>query len=102
MHENGFEVVSITADDVDTLKRFAARRKIKFPLLSDEKKEAIAAFNLFNDRFPEGRRYYGTAVPQVVVVGANGVVTRTFSGHGYTSDEEIEGIVDRAAAGPAS
>jgi hypothetical protein len=41
-------------------------------------------------------------VPQVVVVDANGVVTRTFSGHGYTSDDEIEGIVDRAVAGPAS
>jgi hypothetical protein len=30
VHENGFEVVSITADDVETLKRFAARRKSSF------------------------------------------------------------------------
>ena len=57
VHENGFEVVSVTADVVETLKRFSARRKVKFPLLSDEKKESIAAFNLFNDRFPEGSRY---------------------------------------------
>ncbi len=99
IRENGFEVVSVTADDVRTVKRFAARRDIKYPLLSDVNKEAIRAFNLFNDRFPEGSRYHGTAVPQVVVVNAEGVVTHTFSGHGYTADEEIEGIVERALQG---
>ena len=102
VRENGFEVVSVTSDDVRTIKRFAARRGIKYPLLSDVNKEAISAFNLFNDRFPETSRYYGTAVPQVVVVNADGIVTHTFSGHGYTADHEIEGIVERALQGGSS
>lgn len=74
---------------------------MNFPLLSDKDAEIINAFDLFNDRFPEGSRYHGTAVPQVVVVSPEGVITRTFSGHGYTTDEEISGIVERALAGPA-
>lgn len=91
----------MTNDDVKTLERFAKRRKVGFPLLSDSNAEIISAFNLFNDRFPEGSRYYGTSVPQVVVVSPDGVVTRTFSGHGYTSDDEIRGIVERALQDPA-
>lgn len=92
----------MTNDEVATLARFTKRRKIAFPLLSDEGSKVITAFNLFNDSGEPGSYYYGTAVPQVVVVGPDGVVTRTFSGHGYTSDEEIEGIVERAVKGPAS
>lgn len=68
MHENGLQVVSVTNDDVNTLERFAKRRKVEFPLLSDSNADIISAFNLFNTRFPEGSRYYGTSVPQVVVV----------------------------------
>ena len=102
MHENGLQVVSVTNDDVATLERFAKRRKVGYPLLSDQGSKVISAFNLFNDRFSEGSRYYGTSVPQVVVVSPEGVVTQTFSGHGYTSDDEIKGIVERALQGPAS
>ncbi len=87
---------------MDTLKRFAARRQIKFPLLSDSKSEAIRAFGLFNDGPPPESRYYGTSLPQVVVVNADGIVTHIFSGHGYTADEEIEGIVKRAVQGSSS
>jgi peroxiredoxin len=84
---------------VATLARFAKRRNVAYPLLSDQGSKVITAFDLFNDRFPEGSRYYGTSVPQVVVVNPKGVVTRTFSGHGYTSDEEIRGIVEAALQG---
>jgi peroxiredoxin len=91
----------VTNDDVRTLERFAKRRKVDFPLLSDQGSKVISAFNLFNDRFPEGSRYYGTSVPQVVVVNPDGVVTHTFSGHGYTSDEEIKGIVEQSLQGLA-
>jgi peroxiredoxin len=83
------------------VKRFAARRKIAFPPLSDPDKQVISAFDLFNDRFPEGSRYYGTAVPRVVVVNADGVVTNIWGGHGYTSEAEIETILERASQ-PAS
>ena len=58
----------------------------------------VNAFGLFNDRFPEGSRYRGTAIPMVVVVNADGVVTRTYNGHGYTQAHEIATIVDNAVA----
>jgi len=86
---------------VATLERFAKRRNAAFPLLSDQGSKVITAFNLFNDRFPEGSRYHGTSIPQVVVVNPEGVVTRTFSGHGYTTDEEIRDIIEQALQGPA-
>jgi peroxiredoxin len=92
----------VTNDEIKTLERFTKRHKIAFPLLSDEGSKIITAFNLFNSSGQPGSYYYGTAVPQVVVVNPEGVVTLTFSGHGYTSDDEIEGIVERAVQGPAS
>lgn len=60
----------------------------------------ISAFGLFNDRFPESSRYYGTSIPRVVVVNPDGVITHAYQGHGYTSDFEIETIVNRAAGLP--
>lgn len=86
---------------METLKRFAARRGIKYPLLADSGSKAIRAFGLFNNGPPPESRYYGTALPQVVVVNADGIVTHTFSGHGYTADEEIRGIIERALEGAA-
>lgn len=86
---------------MSTLERFAKRRNVAYPLLSDQGAKVISAFNLFNDRFPESSRYYGTSVPQVVVVNPDGVVTHTFSGHGYITDEEIRGIVETALQGPS-
>ena len=86
----------MTADDVATVQRFAKIRKIDYPLLSDEERGVINAFGLFNDRFPEGSRYRGTAIPMVVVVNAEGVVTKTYDGHGYTEAHEIATIVNNA------
>lgn len=97
--------MSVTADDVATVQRFAKIRKIDYPLLSDENRAVINAFGLFNDRFPEGSRYRGTAIPMVVVVNAEGVVTKTYNGHGYTEEHEITTIVNNAveaADGPKS
>ena len=97
--------MSVTADDIETVQRFAKIRKIDYPLLSDENRGVINAFGLFNDRFPEGSRYRGTAIPMVVVVNAEGVVTHTYNGHGYTEDHEIATIVNNAieeAGGPKS
>ena len=97
--------MSVTADDVATIQRFAKIRKIDFPLLSDENRGVINAFGLFNDRFPEGSRYRGTAIPMVIVANAEGVVTHVYSGHGYTEDHEIATIVNNAveaADGPKS
>lgn len=88
--------MSVTADDVATVQRFAKLRKIDYPLLSDENREVINAFGLFNDRFPEGSRYRGTAIPMVVVVNADGVVTRAYNGRGYTEDHEIATIISNA------
>lgn len=95
----------MTADDVATVQRFSKIRKIDYPLLSDENRDVINAFGLFNDRFPEGSRYRGTAIPMVVVVNAEGVVTHTYNGHGYTEDHEIATILSNAveeADGPKS
>ncbi|MEP4379508.1 MAG: redoxin domain-containing protein [Alphaproteobacteria bacterium] len=92
----GIEVVSVTADDVATVQRFAKLRKIDYPLLSDANRDVINAFGLFNDRFPEGSRYRGTAIPMVIVANAEGVVTHVYNGHGYTEDHEIATIVNNA------
>lgn len=88
--------MSVTADDVAIVQRFAKLRNIDYPLLSDKDRDVINAFGLFNDRFPEGSRYRGTAIPMVVVVNADGIVTRTYNGHGYTQDHEIATIVNNA------
>jgi len=72
----GYGLAGVTIDDVPVLARFAAERKIGFPLLAGRK--AIADFAMVDQRFDadEGRR--GAPVPAVYVIDRSLVVRRIF------------------------
>ena len=68
----GIRVVGISYDPVKTLKGFADKSKITYPLLSDPESEAIKAFGILNK---EGRgRTKGVPHPCTYIVGKDGKV----------------------------
>ena len=66
------QVVAISYDSVDVLSQFAKKRKIAFPLLSDEKSTVIRAFGVLND--DASGRQKGIPHPGTFVVGQDGKV----------------------------
>ena len=56
------------------LKHFAERKRISFPLLSDESSSVIRAFGLLNEQVPKASEFYGVPHPVTYVLDEKGVV----------------------------
>lgn len=67
-------MVAISYDSVETLKTFADRAKIEFPLLSDEESVAIKAFGILNEGVRAGSRQEGIPHPGTFVIDSNGLI----------------------------
>lgn len=79
LKERGLGLAAISYDSVATLKHFADRKGIHFPLLSDEDSSVIRAFGILNKEVPETSEFFGVPHPVTYIVGADGrVQSRVF------------------------
>lgn len=93
MHALGYQVATVTYDDVPKLVRLAKRADISYPMLSDEGSRIISAFGLLADNYPPGSFYYGVPRPAIIVIDANGVVSHRFSESNYIARPEIDDVL---------
>jgi hypothetical protein len=64
---------------VATLKFFADRKSIHFPLLSDEDSSVIRAFGILNEQVPKTSDVYGIPHPVTYIVDERGIIqSRSF------------------------
>lgn len=70
----GLGLAALSYDPVPVLKDFATRRRISFPLLSDEGSAIIQAFGLLNPEYPPGHIGHGVPYPGTFVTDAKGVI----------------------------
>ncbi len=92
--ERGYNVVGISYDSVEDLKKFDTRRNIEFPLLSDEGSETIKAFGLLNKEHREGSFAYGVPHPAIYVVGFDRRVKAVLKEDGFKERPEPELLLD--------
>ncbi len=59
LRRKGVEVAGVSADSVQSHEKFADKYDLRFPLLSDEKKEAIKAYNVWKKKKMAGKEYMG-------------------------------------------
>ncbi len=74
INEAGIDLVAVSYDAADTLKGFAEKKMIQYPLLSDPKSEAIGAFKIRNQEVKKGSRLDGIPHPGTFLVDSDGVV----------------------------
>ena len=65
---------AISYDSVETLKDFADRHNITYPLLSDTESRVIEAFGILNTLVPRDHRWFGVPFPGTYMVDEKGVV----------------------------
>lgn len=77
--KQGLTVVAISYDPVETLAKFAAEKKITFPLLSDRGSAIIRRYNLLNETVERESRGFGVPHPGTFLLdGARTVTSRYF------------------------
>lgn len=78
LEKRGIRVAAVTFDSVATLKHFADRTGIGYPLLSDEGSAVIRRFGIVNESVPTDHEWYGMAVPGEYLLTPEGVVQSKF------------------------
>ena len=90
------QVVGISYDPTPVLKRFAEKRGIAFPLLSDTGSKTIDAYNIRNKDAPE--RVQGIPEPGTFIVDQAGVIRAKLFYEGYKNRHESAAIIRAAKA----
>ena len=75
-------LVAISYDSVETLRRFAAKKKIRFPLLSDKESRVIQDYGILN-REVTRERFKGIPHPGTFIINEDGVVVDKLFYEGY-------------------
>ena len=95
----GAVVIGISADSVESHRKFSEKFDLPFPLGSDETKEVLKAYGVWQKKSLYGRSYLGI-VRTTIVVDPKGIVAKVYSkvkvnGHVETVlDDLVNGAKD--------
>ena len=94
--QKDIQVVAISYDPVEVLAKFADKRKITFPLLSDPGSKTIRAYGLHNKE-AKGRTE-GIPYPGTVLIDKEGVIRGKLFLEGYRDRHSTAELIKAARA----
>jgi len=71
------EIIGVSADSVESHKKFTEKYKLPFNLLSDEKKEVVEKYGVWKEKNMYGRKYMGI-VRTTFIIDASGKISNIF------------------------
>jgi peroxiredoxin Q/BCP len=71
------EIIGVSADSVESHKKFAQKYKLPFNLLSDEKKEVLEKYGVWQEKSMYGKKYMGI-VRTTFIIDAKGKISKIF------------------------
>lgn len=93
--KQGYEIVSVSYDQVAALQKFKTMHKPKITMLSDPRSEAIRTFGLLNQDTAKGTRSYGVPYPAVYIINKNKKVQAIFFEEGYKKRPSVPDILKK-------
>lgn len=85
------QLVAISYDSPEILKRFAAKKSITYPLLSDTGSKTIETYGIRN---PEATgRTSGIPYPGTYIIGSDGVIRAKLFQEGYKERASTEALL---------
>jgi len=90
-------VIAISYDSVEVLAKFADKRKITFPLLSDPGSKTISAYGLLNKEV-KGSRIEGISYPGTILIDKDGVIRAKLFQEGYKNRHSTAELIKAAQA----
>ena len=94
--EKDTQVIAISYDSVEVLAKFADRRKITFPLLSDPDSKTIRAYGLLNKE-AKGK-VEGIPYPGTMLIGEDGVIRAKLFVEGYKDRHSTDELIKAGQA----
>ena len=70
-------ILGVSPDSVESHKKFAAKYKLPFSLLSDEKKEVCEKYGVWQEKSMYGKKYMGV-VRTTFVINEKGIIKKIF------------------------
>jgi peroxiredoxin Q/BCP len=77
LKRKGVVLVGVSTDSVASHEKFAGKYDLPFPLVSDENKELVTKYGVWQEKNMYGRKYMGTA-RTTFVIDENGTITHVF------------------------
>lgn len=84
IEETGTQIIAISYDAVETLKKFADKNEISYLLLSDVGSKTIDAYGIRNTTGKVGTPYDGIPYPGTFLLDKDGIVRAKFFVEGYS------------------
>lgn len=75
--KKGAVIIGVSADSVASHKKFAKKYDLSFPLVSDENKEVVEKYGVWQEKSMYGRKYMGI-VRTTFVIDEKGLITHIF------------------------
>ena len=71
------KIIGVSADSVESHKKFVEKYKLPFNLLSDEKKEVVEKYGVWKEKNMYGRKFMGI-VRSTFIIDASGKISNIF------------------------
>jgi peroxiredoxin Q/BCP len=71
------EIIGVSIDSVESHKKFANKYKLPFNLLSDEKKEVVEKYGVWQEKSMYGKKYMGI-VRTTFIINTEGKINKIF------------------------
>ncbi|MEO6095262.1 MAG: peroxiredoxin [Fibrobacteria bacterium] len=75
--KSGAVVLGLSADSVESRRKFKEKKGLNFPLLSDPDHKALEAYGVWQEKSLYGRKFMGF-VRNTFIIDADGKIARTF------------------------
>jgi thioredoxin-dependent peroxiredoxin len=76
--KKGAVVIGVSADSVASHAKFAAKYDLSFPLLSDESKKVLMAYDVWKEKSMYGKKYFGIE-RTTFIINESGMIQHIFS-----------------------
>jgi thioredoxin-dependent peroxiredoxin len=70
-------ILGVSPDSVDSHRKFAEKYKLPFSLLSDEKKEVVEKYGVWQEKSMYGKKYMGV-VRTTFIINEKGIIKKIF------------------------
>jgi thioredoxin-dependent peroxiredoxin len=75
--DKGFEVVGVSADSVESHRKFREKYGLKFDLIADTDKEILQAYSAWGEKNMYGKKYMGV-LRTTYIIDENGIIEEIF------------------------
>jgi hypothetical protein len=102
IRKQGLGIAALSYDSIGTLKSFADRQHITYPLLSDPDSKIIQSFDILNETIARGTPTYGIPYPGVYIVNTQGKVVSKYFEDDYKERVSTADILSRQFGAPVA